>query len=120
MPTNRTGRPAKAKTLGRRALAEITSIVTPDTLVAWHRALITRNYDGHLRRGPGRPPVTEEIRQWVVRVASENRSWGYTRIQRALANLNLQVGRETIAHILREHGMEPAAERENGRPGKSS
>jgi hypothetical protein len=63
---------AKAKTLGRRALTEITSIVTPDTLLAWHRALIARKYDGHLRRGPGRPCVTAEIREWVVRMATEN------------------------------------------------
>ena len=49
---------AKANTLGRRALTEIRSIVTPDTLLAWHRALIARKYDGHLRRGPGRPRAT--------------------------------------------------------------
>jgi hypothetical protein len=67
---------AKAKTLGRRALMEITSIVSPDTLLAWHRALIARTYDGHLRRGPGRPPATAEIRDWIVRMATENRSWG--------------------------------------------
>jgi hypothetical protein len=59
---------AKAKTLGRRALTEIRSIVTPDTLLAWHRALIARKYDGHLRRGPGRPRATETIREWVVRM----------------------------------------------------
>jgi hypothetical protein len=46
---------AKAKTLGRRVLTEIRSVVTPDTLLAWHRALIARKYDGHQRRGPGRP-----------------------------------------------------------------
>jgi hypothetical protein len=59
----------KAKTLGRRALMEIRSIVTPDTLLAWHRALIARKYDDHMWRGPGRPPVTAEIREWVVRMA---------------------------------------------------
>ena len=63
---------AKAKSLGRRALTEIRSIVTPDTLLAWHRALIARKYDGHLRRAPGRPRATAEIREWVVRMATEN------------------------------------------------
>ena len=52
---------AKAKTLGRCALTEIRSIVSPDTLLAWHRALIARKYNGHLRRGPGRPRVPAEI-----------------------------------------------------------
>jgi hypothetical protein len=93
---------AKAKTLGRRALTEIRSIVTPDTLLAWHRALIARKREGHLRRGPGRPRATAEIREWVVRMATENRSWGYTRIQGALANLNHHVSRGTIANIPRQ------------------
>jgi putative transposase len=91
---------------------EIRSIVSPDTLLAWHRALIARKYDGHLRRGPGRPPATAEIRNWVVRMATENRSWGYTRIQGALANLDHHVSRGTIANILRQHGIEPAPERQ--------
>jgi putative transposase len=103
---------AKAKTLGRRALTEIRSIVTPDTLLAWHRALIARKYDGHLRRGPGRPPVTAEIREWVIRMATENHSWGYTRIQGALANLDHHVSRGAIASILRQRGVEPAPERQ--------
>ena len=103
---------AKAKKLGRRALMEIRSIVTPDTLLAWHRMLIARKYDGHQRRGPGRPPIMAAIRRLVVRMATENRGWGYTRIQGALANLNHHVGRGTIANILREHGMEPAPERQ--------
>ena len=88
------------------------SIVTPHTLLAWHRALIARKYDGHLRRGPGRQPVTAEIREWVVRMATENRSWGYTRIQGALANLDHHVSRGTIANILRQRGIEPAPERQ--------
>ena len=103
---------AKAKTLGRRALTDLRTIVTPDTLLAWHRALIARKYDGHLRRGPGRPPVTAEIREWVVRMATENPSWGYTRIQGALANLDHTVSRGTIANILKQHGIDPAPERQ--------
>jgi hypothetical protein len=105
---------AKAKTLGRRALTEIRSIVTPDTLLAWHRTLIARKYDGHLRLGPGRPRATEAIREWVVRMATENRSWGYTQIQGALANPDHHVSRGTIANILKEHGIEPAPERQKG------
>ena len=101
---------AKAKHLRRQVLREIGCIVSPDTLLAWHRHLIARKYDGHHRRGPGRPPTTPEIRQLVVRMATENRDWGYTRIQGALANLGHDVGRGTIATILRQHGIEPAPE----------
>jgi putative transposase len=102
---------AKAKNLGRRALREIGTIVSPDTLLAWHRHVIEQKYDGH-RRGPGRPPVAAEIRQLVVRMATENRDWGYTRIQGALANVGHDVGRGTIATILRQNGIEPAPERQ--------
>jgi putative transposase len=85
--------------------------VTPDTLLAWHRTLIAKQYDGSTRRGPGRPPVRSEIRALIVRMAIENRGWGYTRIQGALANLNHEVSRGTIATVLREHGLEPAPDR---------
>jgi putative transposase len=86
--------------------------VTPDTLLAWHRALIAQVTNGHLRRGPGRPRVTAEIRAWVVRMATENRCWGYTRIQGALANLDHHVCGGTIATIQRQRGIEPAPERQ--------
>ncbi len=102
---------AKARTLGRQALAEIDTLVTPDTLLGWHRRLIAQTYDGRRRRGPGRPRVMPEIRQLIVRMATENRSWGYTRIRGALANLGHHVARGTIANILKEHGLEPAPER---------
>ena len=101
----------KAKTLGRRVLRDIATIVTPDTLLAWHRRLIAQHYDGSVRRGPGRPPVSADIRALIVRMATENRTWGYTRIQGALANLDHEVGRGTIANILREHGLDPAPDR---------
>src|SRR5712664_2749396 len=100
----------KAKTLGRRVLRDFATIVTPDTLLAWHRTLIAKKYDGSTRRGPGRPPVVVEIRALIVRMAADNRGWGYTRIQGALANLDHAVSRGTIATILRKHGLEPAPE----------
>jgi hypothetical protein len=71
-------RAAKAKTLGRRVLRDIATIVTPDTLLAWHRHLIAQRYDGSARRGPGRPPVPAQIRALIIRMATENRAWGYT------------------------------------------
>jgi hypothetical protein len=80
--------------------------------LAWHRKLIAEKYDGSKRRGPGRPRTKDGIQQLVVRMAIENRDWGYRRIQGALANLSHEVARGTIANILKEHGLEPAPERE--------
>ena len=102
----------RAKKLSWRMLHEVRTIVTPATLLAWHRRLIARQYDGTRKRGPGRPRVLEEIQRLVIRMATENRDWGYRRIQGALANLGPEVGRGTIANILKQHGLEPAPERE--------
>jgi putative transposase len=101
----------KAKKLGGRVLHELTTIVTPETLLAWHRKLIAKKYDGSKRRRPGRPRTQDDIQQFVVRMATENRDWGYRRIQGALANLGHVVARSTIANILKERGLEPAPER---------
>src|SRR5271157_1628014 len=101
----------KAKKLGGRVLHELKTLVTPERLLAWHRKLIARKYDGSRRRGLGRPRVQDEIHQWVVRMATENRDWGYRRIQGALANLGHEVGRGTIANILKQRGLGPTPER---------
>ena len=74
---------AKAKGLGRKILAEVATIVTPETLLAWHRKLIAQKYDGSGKRRPGRPRTAAEIEALVVRMAEENRDWGYRRIQGA-------------------------------------
>jgi len=79
--------------------------------LAWHRKLIAQKHDGSKKRGPGRPRVMTEIRELTVRMANENRTWGYTRIQGALSNSGHVVARGTIANILRENGIEPAPER---------
>src|SRR6266436_1844312 len=105
---------AKGKSIGRKDLARFASIVTPDTLLAWHRRLIAKKYDSSKKRKPGRPPTKVDIRELVLRMARENRSWGYTRIQGALANLRHEGGRGTIANILREAGLEPAPDRPKG------
>ena len=67
---------ARAKKLGRKVLKEVASLVTPDTLLTWHRRLIARKYDGSSKRGPGRPPLAARIKRLIVRMASENRCWG--------------------------------------------
>ena len=90
-------------------MAEVAGIVTPDTLLAWHRRLIARKWDySERRKRPGRPRVMAEITELVLRLAKENPRWGYTRIRGSLSNLGHTVARSTIANILREHGVEPA------------
>jgi putative transposase len=104
---------AKAKKLGPDRLRRFASIVSPQTLLDWHRRLIARKYDGSShRRSPGRPPTSTEIRELILRMARQNRSWGYTRIQGALQNLGHEVGRGTIAKILKEAGIDPAPDRQ--------
>jgi len=99
----------RAYRLGRQALRQIATIVTPDTLLRWHRELIARRWTYRARRG--RRGVLAEIRRLVVRMAVENPTWGYTRIQGALKNLGHRVGRSTIARILKAHGLPPVPER---------
>ena len=100
----------RGKAIGRRALSEVASLVTPDTILRWHRQLVARKWT-YKRRPPGRPRVMEVIADLVVRMARENRGWGYTRIQGALQNVGHRVGRTTISDILKDNGTELATRR---------
>ena len=99
--------------VGRRALLELDTIVSPDTLLRWHRRLIAQKWNFAKRRGAGRPGIMRHISELIVRMAEENPGWGYTRIQGALANLRHKVGRGTIANMLKRNGIEPSPERSN-------
>ena len=101
---------AKGKPLGRKALRQIATIVTPETILAWHRKLIAAKWT-YPRMRVGRPGVMKEIRELIVRMAGENPSWGYARIQGQLKHLDHRVARSTIAKVLKEHGIKPSPER---------
>ena len=79
----------QGKLLGRKMLGQVATLVTPDTILRWHRELVAEKWDYSQRRtkSPGRPPVSEEIQQLVVKLANENPAWGYDRIQGALQTL---------------------------------
>ena len=95
--------------LGKHALEAVASIVTPDTILAWHRKLVAQKFDGSIqRKAPGRPPIDQEMAALVVRMARENRSWGYDRIVGALANLGYTISAQTVGNILKRHGIPPA------------
>jgi transposase InsO family protein len=100
----------QAHRLGRRWLREIATIVTPDTLLRWHRQLIARKWT-FAKSVSSRRGVMAEIRRLVVRMAEENPTWGYTRIRGALKNVGHRIGRSTIARILKAQGIPPAPER---------
>jgi putative transposase len=100
---------ARAYRLGRQRLHAVATIVTPDTLLRWHRQLIARKWTYASR--PDRRGVAEKIQRLVVRMATENPTWGYTRIQGALQNVGHRIGRSTIARILKAHGLPPVPER---------
>jgi putative transposase len=68
----------KAKAVGRKALLELDTLVSPDTLMRWHRRLVAQKWDFSKRRGPGRPGIMREISRLIVRMAQENGGWGYT------------------------------------------
>ena len=101
---------ALGERLGRRVLAQVASIVTLDTILRWQRQLLAQKRT-YTKRRPGRPSLLPEIRRLVVRMATENPRWGYTRIQGALKNLNHRVVRSTIATILKAHGIPTSGER---------
>ncbi len=98
--------------LGKQALQEVATIVKPDTILGWHRKLVGQKCDGsQQRKAPGRPMIDREVEDLVVRLAQENRSWGYDRLVGALANLGYTLSAQTVGNILKRHGVPPAPER---------
>ena len=98
--------------LSRKQLQDTATIVTPDTLMRWYNQLIAGKFDGSKKRnGPGRPRVDEAIEQLVVRMAEDNPTWGYRRIQGALANLGHTIDKITVRNTLRRHHLDPAPKR---------
>jgi putative transposase len=97
----------KAKKVARKGLFQIGTLITPDTLLRWHRQLIARKYDGSKSRLPGRPKTAVDIQDLILTMSRENPRWGYTRIRGALYNLGHEIGRNTIKRILIDNGFDP-------------
>ena len=100
------------KKLGKQVLADVATIVKAATILGWHRKFVAQKCDGSTqRKAPGRPMIAQELEALVVRMARENRSWGYDRIVGALANLGDTISAQTVGNILKRHGLPPAPER---------
>src|SRR5438094_9474336 len=100
--------------LGRQALQEIATIAQPDTILAWHRKFMDQqDVSSPQRPSVGRPRIDKdkELEDLVVRMARENRSWGYDRIVGALRNLGYGISDQTVGNILKRQGLLPAPER---------
>lgn len=104
---------AKAKKLRFGRLKEIANLVTPQTLLGWHRRMVAAKYDSSEKR-IGRPRTKVDISELIIRFATENRHWGYGSIEGALLQVGHDVSRTTIARVLKKAGIEPAPNRKKG------
>ncbi len=102
-----------AMTLPVERLAAMRLIVTPGTILRWHRDIIRRRWASRSRRGrSGRPATHRKVRSVVLRLARENESWGYRRIHGELAGLGIMVAPSTVWEILKRAGIDPAPRRD--------
>ena len=86
-------------------------LVTPQTVLGWHRRLVQRHWT-YPRRGPGRPPLADETVELIRRLARENPRWGYLRIVGELKKLGARVSKGGVAAVLRQHGIPPSPRRQ--------
>jgi hypothetical protein len=104
----------KGKALGRRQLRKIATIAQADTILRWHRELLAP--DGSpcpkATGKTGRPRKSQAVVNLVLRMARDNVSWGYKRIEGAMRNLGYSICAGTVANILKQHGIEPAPSRQ--------
>ena len=101
---------SRRKLIGRRALDRFATIFTPDTIMRWHRKLIALKWTYQTNR-VGRPGLMKTIKALIVRMASENSTWGYCRIQGEMKDVGHRVASTTIANVLKANGIKPAPDR---------
>ncbi len=102
----------KGRILGRRMLEEVGTLFTPDTILRRHRLLVAKKWDySERRKSVGRPRIRQVIVNLILRFAKENPSWGFDRIQGALANVGYHIPDTTVGNVLKQLGIEPAPDR---------
>jgi hypothetical protein len=110
---------AKAKGLGRKFLVEFATIVTPETLLAWHRKLIAKKYDGTAHRGPGRPRTTREIETLVVQNGRRESGLGLSANPGVHCPIWHEIARSTIAEFWSDTASSRRRSEAGRRPGRS-
>jgi transposase InsO family protein len=98
---------SRSRSIGRNLLGDVTDLFSPDTLLKWYRQLIARKYDSSAKRKSGRPPLSQERVEAILRLARDNPSWGFGRIQNYMRYLGLPVSRTTVRRVLHQHGISP-------------
>jgi hypothetical protein len=102
----------RAFPIGRKRLKSLATLATPATLMRWYKQFVAQKFDGSQKRNTlGRSRVSDEIEALVLQMATNNLTWGYRRIQGALANLGHRVDKITVRNILRRHHIDPAPKR---------
>ena len=109
-PSDRLWLAALSRLIPRRRWGEVFA-VTPATLLAWHRRLVTRQWNYTNRRRPGRPSTAPAIRKLVIRMATDNPAWGHRRVQGELVRLGHRIAASTVWQILHAAGIDPAPRR---------
>src|SRR5205823_11274392 len=108
-PADRALLAALSRVLPRRSWRSF--LVSPETLLGWHRRMVARHWTYPQRR-PGRPPIDPEIEALIVRLARENPRWGYQRIQGELVGLGVSVSATTVRTVMIRHHLNPAPRRD--------
>jgi putative transposase len=109
-PADRLWLAALSRLIPRRRWGEVFA-VTPATLLAWHRRLVTRRWDYPSRRRPGRPSTAAAIRKLVIRIATDNPTWGHRRVHGELVKLGHPIAAATVWQILHDAAIGPAPRR---------
>jgi putative transposase len=109
-PADRLWPVALSRLIPRHRWGEVFTM-TPATLLAWHRRLVTRKWDYSSRRRPGRPSAAAAIRKLVIRMATDNPTWGHRRVQGEFVKLGHPIAASTVWQILHDAGIGPAPRR---------
>ncbi len=98
-------------TSARSRLSHVVLLFKPDTLLKWHRELVRRKWTFKKKAPLGRPPISAEVEALILRLAKENPTWGYGKLEGELSKLGHDVGRSTIRGVLKRRHVPPAPER---------
>ncbi len=103
------------KRLGRRLLKDVATVAKPATILGWFHDLVAKKFDGSKkRRAPGRSRIDTKIQKLILDTVKENSDWGYDKIVGTVANLGYDVSPQTVANVLKRHGIPPAPKRKGG------